>query len=68
LTKSVGNFSEEVNSRVNAHIAQTGKELDKQGQEIINDSEVILSNIREHKAETESSVEKLRQAMTQSRE
>jgi hypothetical protein len=45
LTKSVGNLSEEVNSRVNAHSGQTRKELDKQGQEIINGSKVILSNI-----------------------
>jgi ribosome recycling factor len=68
LTKSVGNLSEEVNSRVNAHTGQTRKELDKQGQEIINGSKVIISNIREHKAVTESSVEKLKQTMTQSRE
>jgi uncharacterized NAD(P)/FAD-binding protein YdhS len=68
LTKSIGNLSNEVNSRVKAHIALTSKALDKEGQEIINGSKVILSNIREHIDETESSVEKLRQAMTQSRE
>jgi hypothetical protein len=67
LTKLVGNLSEEVNARVNAHIVQTWKELDKQEQEIINGSKLIVSNIGEQKAETESSVEKLRQTMTQSR-
>jgi hypothetical protein len=31
LTKSIGDLSEEMSTRVNAHIVQTRKELDKQG-------------------------------------
>ena len=32
LTKSIGDLSEEMSTRVNTHIVQTRKELDKQGQ------------------------------------
>jgi len=42
-----------MSTRVNAHIVQTRKEFDKQGQEIITSSKVVLANNREHKAETE---------------
>ena len=38
LTKSRGDLSEEMSTRVNAHIVQTRKELDKQGQEITTSS------------------------------
>jgi DNA anti-recombination protein RmuC len=41
FTKSVGNLGEDLSWRVNAHIVQTKKELDKQGHEIINGSKVI---------------------------
>jgi hypothetical protein len=68
LTKSLGDLSEEMSTRVNAHIVQTRKELDKQGQKIITSSKVLLANIREHKAETESNVANLRQAINQNRE
>ena len=68
LTKSVGDLSEEMSARVNAHIVQTRKELDKQGQEIITSSKVVIANIRERKAETESTVANLRQEINQSRE
>jgi len=63
LTKSIGDLSEEMSMRVNAHIVQTRKELDKQGQEIITTSKVVLANIREHKAETKITVANLRQAV-----
>jgi hypothetical protein len=68
LTKSIGDLSEEMSTRVNAHIVQTRKELDKQGQEITTSSKVVLANIRKHKTETESTVANLRQAINQSRE
>jgi len=48
LTKSVGDLSEEMSTRVSAHIVQTRKELDKQGQGIITSSKVVLTNIRDH--------------------
>ena len=57
-----------MSARVNAHVVQTRKELDKQGQEIITISKVVLTSVREHKAETESTVANLRQEMNQSRE
>ena len=47
---------------------QTTKELDKQGQEIITSSKVVLTSVREHKAETESTVANLRQEMNHSRQ
>jgi len=50
---------------VNAHILQTRKELDNQGQEIINSSKVVLTSISEHKTETEATVANLRQEMNQ---
>jgi len=65
LTKSVENINEGMNARVNAHIVQTRKELDKQGQEIINSSKVVLTSISEHKTETEATVANLRQEMNQ---
>ena len=65
LNKSVANLSEEVSARVNAHIVQTRKELDKQGQEIITSSRVMLTSISEQKAETESTVANLRQEINQ---
>jgi hypothetical protein len=68
VTKSVGDLSEEMSTRVNAHIVQRRKELDEQGQEIITSSKVVLPNIREHKAGTESTASNLRQAIKQSRE
>ena len=67
LTKSVGDLKEETSTRVSAHIVQTRKELDKQRQEIINNSKVVLANIREHKTETESTLANLRQTVTQNR-
>jgi len=51
LTKSVENIIEGTNARVNAHFVQTRKELDKQGQEIINSSKFVLASISEHKTE-----------------
>jgi len=68
LTKSVENVSEEMNARVNAHIVQTRKELDKQGQGIINSSKVVLASISEHKTESEATVANLRQEINQRRE
>ena len=68
LTKSIGDLSDKMSTRVNAHVVQTRKELDKQGQEIKTSSKVVLANIREHKAETESTVANLRQEINQSRE
>jgi len=68
LTKSVENISEGINARVNAHIVQTRKELDKQGQEIINSCKVVLASISEHKTETEATVANLRQEINQRRE
>ena len=68
LTKSVENVSKGMNARVNAHIVQTRKELDKQGQEIINSSKVVLASISEHKTETEATVANLRQEINQRRE
>jgi len=68
LTKSIGDLSEEMRTRVNAHIVQTRKELNKQGQEIITSSKVVLANIRVHKAETESTVPNLMQAINQNRQ
>ena len=56
-----------MSTRVNALIVQTRKELDKQVQGIITSSKVVLANIREHKAETESTVANLKQAINQSR-
>ena len=68
LNKSVEILSEEMSARVNAHIVPTRKELDKQGQEIITSSKVVLASISEHKAKTESTVSNLRQEINQSRE
>jgi hypothetical protein len=68
LTKSVENVSEGVSAIVNAHVVQTRKELDKQGQEIITSLKVVLTSVREHKAETGSTVANLRQVMNQGRE
>src|SRR5215469_3318046 len=68
LTKSITDLSEEMSTRVNAHIVQTRKEFDKQGHEVINSSKVVLANIREHKAETESTVANLRQEINQSQQ
>lgn len=65
VTKSVGDLSEKISTRVKGHIVQTRKELDKQGQEIITNSKVVLADIREHKAETGSAATKLRQAISQ---
>jgi copper chaperone CopZ len=59
LTKSVENLSGGMSTRVNAHVVQTRKELDKQGQ-------TLLASISEHKAETESTVANLRQEINQS--
>ena len=47
---------------------QTRKELDKQGQEVITSSKVVLASISEHRAETESATSNLRQEINQSRE
>jgi hypothetical protein len=65
LTKSVENLSEGMSKSVNAHIVQTRKELDKQGQEI-KSSSTVLASISEHKAETKSTVANLRQEINQS--
>jgi len=68
LNKSVENLSEVMSPRVNAHIVQTRKELDKQGQEVITSSKVVLASISEHGAENESALSNLRQEINQSRE
>ena len=68
LTKSVENVSEVMNARVNAHIVQTRKELDKHGQEILNSSKGVLASISKHQAETEESVGNLRQEINERRE
>jgi hypothetical protein len=68
LTKSVENFSEEISKRVNAHIVQTRKEIDKQGQEIATSSKSVLASISEHKAEINVTVANLRQEISQNRE
>jgi hypothetical protein len=60
--------SEGVSARVNAHVVQTRKELDEQGLEIITSSKVVLISVREHKAETESTVANLRQEKNQNRQ
>ena len=58
FTKSVENLREGMSTRVKALIVQTRKELDKQGQEMITSSKVVLVSISEHKAETECSKSK----------
>jgi hypothetical protein len=45
-----------MSKRVNAHIVQTRKELDKQWHEIITSSKRVLASISEHKAETDLTV------------
>jgi len=57
-----------MNARVNAYIVQTRKELDKQGQEIISSSKVVLASISEHRTETDATVANLRQDINQRRE
>jgi hypothetical protein len=57
-----------MNARVNAHIVQARKELDKHGQEVLNSSKVVLASISNHQAETEASVGKLRQEINQRRQ
>jgi uncharacterized protein YdcH (DUF465 family) len=57
-----------MSARVNARIVQTRKMLDKQGQEIITSSKVMLTSISEQRAETESTVSNLRQEINQSLE
>ena len=53
---------------MNAHNVQTRKELDKQGQETIKSSKVVLASISEHKRETEATVSNRRQEINQRRE
>jgi len=57
-----------MNVRMNAHVVQTGKELDKQGQENINSFKVVLASNSEHKTETEATVANLKQEINQRRE
>jgi alpha-L-fucosidase len=52
---------------VNAHIVQTRKELDTQGQGVITSSKTMLASINEHNAETEPTVANLRQEINQNR-
>jgi hypothetical protein len=68
LTKSVENLSEGMSKRVNVHVMQTRKELDKQGQEITTSSKTMLAIISEHKAETEANIANLRQEINQNQE
>ena len=53
LSKSVDNLSEGVSARVKAHVVQTRKELEKQGQEIITGWKLVLTSVEVYKAETE---------------
>jgi hypothetical protein len=67
LSVSVENACEKMSERVNAHIVQTRKELDKQGQEVITSSKTMLASISEYKAEAESTVANLRQEINKNR-
>jgi vacuolar-type H+-ATPase subunit H len=66
LTKSVENLSERMSKRVNEHITQTRKELEKQGQEIMTSSKTMLETISGHKAETDEGIANLRHEINQS--
>ena len=67
VSTSVENLGDRMSERVNAHIVQTRKELDKQGQEVFTSSKTVLASISDHKAETESTVANLRQEINQNR-
>jgi len=68
LTKSVEILSEGTSKRMNAHIVQTWKVLDKQGQEIITSSKTMSVSISEHQAQNEANIAFLRQVINQSRD
>jgi len=56
-----------MSKRVNAHIFQTKKELDKQRQELITSSKTVSASISEQKGETEPTVAHLKLEVNQNR-
>jgi len=57
-----------VNERINAHVVQSRKEADRQGQEITAASSSLLASIKEHKEQTGVTVETLNEEISKSRE
>jgi hypothetical protein len=68
LNKSVENLGKGLSKKMNAHITQTRKELDKQGQEIITSSKTMSETISEHKAQTDANIANLRLEIKKSRD
>jgi hypothetical protein len=57
-----------MSTRWNIHMVQTRKEIHRPGQEIAAGSKVLFGSFRGHRAETESTVAKLRQEVKNSPE
>jgi hypothetical protein len=68
LNKSVENLGERLSNKMNAHITQTRKEFDKQGQEIVTSSKTMSANISEYKAQIDANIANLRLETEQSRD
>jgi len=57
-----------MNKRMNAHVVQTRKETDWQGQEITAASSSLLASIREHKEQMGVTIENLSHKIRKSKE
>jgi hypothetical protein len=57
-----------MNERMNAHVVQTRKETDRQGQEITAASSSLLASIKEHREQVGVIIESLSQQISKSKE
>jgi hypothetical protein len=68
LNKSVENLGEGLSKKMHAHITQTRKEFDQQGQEIVTSPKTMSATISEHKAQTDANIANIRLEIEQSRD
>jgi vacuolar-type H+-ATPase subunit I/STV1 len=68
LKNTIESVRECMNERMNAHVVQTRKETDRQGQEITAASSSLLASIKEHKEQVGVTIESLSQQISKSKE
>ena len=68
MNNTIKSVHECMNKRMNAHVVQTRKETDWQGQEITAASSSLLASIREHKEQMGVTIENLSHKIRKSKE
>jgi hypothetical protein len=68
LTNSIKNVQESMSERINAHVIQTRKEINKQGEEITAANSSLLASIKEHEEQTGVAIDNFSQELSKSKE